>query len=51
MFLKNIGIVGKICQPVMVKILQIWNSSLNKKNFKKYWKTEKHCKSQGNLSV
>ena len=30
-FFLNIGIVGEICQPVMVKTLQIWKSSLNKK--------------------
>ena len=40
---KNTGKVREICQPVIVKTLQIWYHTLNKKkNFKKYWKTAKN---------
>ena len=44
---KYTGKVGEICQPVIVKTLANRVSYLNKKkNFKKYWKTEKHWKSR-----
>ena len=43
---KNTGKVRKICQPVIVKTLQIWYHTLNKKellkileNCEKYWKS------------
>ena len=49
---KKTGKVREICKPEIVKTLQIWYQTLNKKelfkileNCKKYWK------SQGNLSV
>ena len=43
------GKLREICQSLIVKPLQIWYHTLNKKkNFKKYWKLGKI---QGNLSV
>ena len=51
---KNTGKVREICQPVIVKTLQIWYHN-KKKNFKNTGKLrkmlEKSEKSQGNLSV
>ena len=53
---KNTGKVREICQPVIVKTLQIWYHTLNKKrtlkNTGKLRKIlERSEKSQGNLSV
>ena len=49
---KNTGKVKEICQPEIVKTLQIWYHTLNlKKNFRKDWKTVRQRKSQGNLSI
>ena len=40
---KNTGKVREICKPVIVKTMQIWYLTLNKKNnFKKFWKTTKN---------
>ena len=40
---KNTGRVREIWQPVIVKTLQIWYHTLNKKRtLKKYWKTAKN---------
>ena len=44
---KNTGKVREICQLVIVKTLQIWYHTLNKKkNFKKYWKSREICQSE-----
>ena len=33
---KNTGKVREICQPIIVKTLQVWHHTLNKNNFQKY---------------
>ena len=50
---KNVRKVREICQPVIVKTLQIWYHTLNKKevckileNCKKYWKSQGICQSE-----
>ena len=49
---KNTGKVKDICQPVIVKTLQIWYNTLNKKELQKILENcEKYWKSQRNLSV
>ena len=49
---KNTGKVREICQQVIVKTLQIWCHTLNKKELLKILDScEKYWKSQGNLSV
>ena len=49
---KNTGKVREICQPVIVKTLQIWYHTLNKKRtLKNTGKLRKIMESQGNLSV
>ena len=44
---KNTEKVREICQPVIVKTLQIWYQTLNKKELQKYWKTEKILEKSG----
>ena len=42
--------VREICQPVIVKTLQIWYHTLSKKRtFKKYWKTVKNTGKVGEI--
>ena len=48
---KNTGKVREICQPVIVKTLQIWYYTLNKKKLKILENCEKYWKSRRNLSV
>ena len=49
---RNTGKVREICQPVILKTLQIWYHTLNKKRTFKILENCKRCwKSQGNLSV
>ena len=47
------GKVGDICQPVVVKTIQMWYNTIKTKKLYKYWNTAKNTgksgKRQGNL--